>query len=203
MDLRQRLKEETQSLHDKIDQASLLKKIMLQTITLSEYQQLMQTFYGFIAPCEAIIHKYPYQALIENRYKTSWLEKDLHSLELPKMRETGLLLCGDLPALNDDNDVLGYLYVMEGATLGGQVIAKMLNLQLHITPESGGRYFHGYGHETRQMWNQFCMLLHEISGNERQNRIIDSARATFELFHHWVERNTLSPALQVKEIVNE
>jgi len=187
MNLRKRLQEETKSLHDKIEQTFLLKKILLQEITLSNYQLLIQKFYGFITPCEALIDSLPCNLVIQNRKKNPWLEQDLHALQIPNNNETKVPICRDLPELSDDEQVLGYLYVMEGATLGGQVIAKILQTQLQITAENGGRFFHAYGEKTKIMWNDFCLDLGTVDCIEQQNKIIYSAIDTFKRFHEWME----------------
>jgi heme oxygenase len=94
--------------------------------------------------------------------------------------------------LSEYEQVLGYLYVMEGSTLGGQVITKMLKNQLQITPDQGGRFFHGYGDKTKIMWNDFCATLSSIHHIEQQNNIILSAKNTFIQLHAWMENNILS-----------
>jgi len=192
MDLRKRLREETKSLHDKSEQTFLFKKILLQEITLSDYQLLIQKFYGFITPCEALIDSLPCKSVIKKRKKKPWLEQDLHALKISNNHDTNLSICLDLPCLSEYEQVLGYLYVMEGATLGGQIITKMLKTQLQITLDQGGRFFHGYGDKTKIMWNDFCLNLCSINLLEQQNKIINSASDTFNRLHEWMENTTLS-----------
>lgn len=187
MDLRKRLQEETKSLHDKIEQTFLLKKILLQEITLIDYQLLIQKFYGFITPCEALIDSLLCNSVLKNRKKKLWLEQDLLALRLSDHKDTKLSICLDLPCLSEYEQVLGYLYVMEGATFGGQVITKMLKTHLQITEDQGGRYFHGYGDKTKIMWNDFCLHLSSIHYIDQQNKIIHSARDTFKRLHEWME----------------
>lgn len=190
MDLRQRLKDETTNLHDKIEQTFLFKKILQQEITLSDYQLLIQKIYGFITPCEAIIDSLTCKSVIENRKKTPWLEHDLHTLKILTAGDDELLRCLDLPILSEPEHVLGYLYVIEGATLGGQVITKMLKIQLQITVDKGGRFFHGYGDKTKMMWNKFCSHLCSINDVKQQNMIIHAAINTFDRLYEWMENRT-------------
>ncbi len=77
---------------------------------------------------------------------------------------------------------LGCLYVLEGATLGGQVISRHL-AKLGIGPENGGRFFNGYGARTGEMWKSFqtsatayCVTHDQIS------EAVDGAKWTFERF---------------------
>lgn len=185
MDLRKRLKEETKSLHDKIEQTFLLKKILQREITLSDYQLLIGKFYGFITPCEDLIGSLEFKSVIEKRKKKPWLEQDLHALKI-STGDTTLPTCIDLPVLSEHEHVLGYLYVMEGATLGGQIITKILKTQLLITQDNGGRFFYGYGDETKMMWNEFCSFLCSIHDKDKQNKIVLSASNTFNRLYKWM-----------------
>jgi heme oxygenase (biliverdin-IX-beta and delta-forming) len=187
MDLRHRLREETQSLHDQIEQTFLFKKILLQEISLSDYQLLIQKFYGFISPCEAVIDTLTCP-VIHNRKKKPWLEQDLQALKISNKEKVSFSLCLDLPILSEYEQALGYLYVMEGATLGGQVITKLLQTQLQITLDQGGRFFYGYGDTTKIMWQDFCLTLRSINDVEQQNKIIGSASDTFTRLHQWIEK---------------
>lgn len=184
MDLRKQLQERTKLLHDKIEQTFLLKKIRKQEITLSDYLLLLQKFYGFIMPCEAIIDLLTCTSVIKNRKKKHWLEQDFDALQISTNE---LSICINLPILSKNEQVLGYLYVMEGATLGGQVVAKIIKNKLQITQDKGGRFFHGYGDKTRIMWNTFCLSLYEINHIEAKNEIINSAITTFLCLHEWME----------------
>lgn len=191
MDLRTRLKEETKSLHDKIEQTFLFKKILRQEITLRDYQLLIKKLYGFITPCEDLIDSLKCKSVIENRKKKPWLEQDLHALKISNNGDITFPRCIDLPVLSEHEHVLGYLYVMEGATLGGQIITKMLKNQLQITQDHGGRFFYGYGDETKMMWNEFCSFLCRINDTKQQNKIILSASNTFNRLFKWMENRSL------------
>ena len=191
MDLRNRLKEETQSLHDNIEQTFLFKKILQHEITLSDYQRLIKKFYGFIIPCEELIDSLTNKYKLNARKKTPWLIQDLSALKIPTNNDSNLPKCTDLPELCEHEHVLGYLYVMEGATLGGQIITKMLNTQLALTQDSGVRFFYGYGHKTKSMWNDFCSQLSNISDTEQQNMIIHSASSTFIRLSKWMQKGVM------------
>ena len=50
---------------------------------------------------------------------------------------------------------LGALYVIEGATLGGQVITRYIQSALKIDATNGGRFFAAYGDRTGLLWRDF------------------------------------------------
>ncbi len=57
------------------------------------------------------------------------------------------------PSLGGVAAGLGALYVVEGATLGGRVIARHLARSLALGPADGAAFFAGYGDRTGAMWN--------------------------------------------------
>lgn len=129
------------------------------------------------------------------------LENDLCALNFSNTQIAELPACSDLPVLFQHEHVLGYLYVMEGATLGGQVITKMLRAQLQITLDNGGCYFHGYGRETKKMWDVFCATLDSVEYGEKQDLIVSSACETFGKLNQWLENTELTVMNGSKEQV--
>jgi heme oxygenase len=100
---------------------------------------------------------------------------------------TTLPRCNHLPELSDYEQLLGYLYVMEGSTLGGQIITGMLLKQFQISPDEGARFFYGYGANTKYMWDTFCETLNAITDKDKQNTIIYSSRLTYNTLHQWMD----------------
>jgi heme oxygenase (biliverdin-IX-beta and delta-forming) len=89
--------------------------------------------------------------------------------------------CAELPELVTIPQVLGCLYVIEGATLGGQIITRHLQANLGITPETGGAFFAGYGVENGARWQAFGAMI--TAAAERfggEDEIVASANRTFE-----------------------
>jgi heme oxygenase (biliverdin-IX-beta and delta-forming) len=189
--LRQRLQMETRTFHDQMEQSSLFKKISLKQITYDEYRLLLTNFYRFIVPCEAIITSLPCKAVIEQREKKGLLEEDLEALGVVESTYLTLPRCSHLPRLSQPEEVLGYLYVMEGATLGGQVITRLLQKQLPITTDHGGKFFFGYGKRTKEMWNNFCVILNNVNDSTQQ-QVITSACLTYATLYQWMELDSFS-----------
>ena len=72
------------------------------------------------------------------RRKFPWLMEDLSFLH-----ETPLQLnpTMNLPVINSLGRLVGALYVLEGSTLGGQLISRQLNQHLGLTLNTGARFF--------------------------------------------------------------
>jgi heme oxygenase len=82
---------------------------------------------------------------------------------------------------------LGSLYVMEGSTLGGQVISRILDR----SPDLIGRvrYFDPYGPRTGAMWRAFrAGLRGRVAAGADRRSIVAAAVQTFELLEDWLIR---------------
>lgn len=79
------------------------------------------------------------------------------------------------------------MYVLEGSTLGGQVISQILmrNLQEPALPQALS-FFNGYGADTQSHWDTFVHYLQGYNGSEaQQQRMLDAAADTFDKFKLW------------------
>lgn len=170
------LKEGTKSQHDKLESDL---NLLRQDLKLDEYVELLKRFYGIYKPLEPLLN------IPADRLKTSHLEKDLRyfnvNLELVEM-------CEDLPEVLSKSHSYGVRYVLEGSTLGGQVLTKHFKEFFYISPDSGCFFFSGYGPETMSMWKQFQNELMNFSSTDEYSPevLVESARDTFRLFHRWL-----------------
>jgi heme oxygenase len=93
-----------------------------------------------------------------------------------------------LPQLQDAATLLGSMYVVEGSTLGGQLIARMLESKLSLSNSSGYSFFVGAGAETGRRWKVFSEYLTAWSESHpsKDDSIIAAARKTFDAYKSWV-----------------
>jgi heme oxygenase len=92
-----------------------------------------------------------------------------------------------LPDLGTAAKLFGCLYVLEGATLGGQIITRHLNASLGLTPQSGGSFFSGYGQHTGSRWKEFCAHLTAFAARSNCDlEIVEGANATFDSLDRWL-----------------
>ena len=84
---------------------------------------------------------------------------------------------------------LGCLYVAQGSTLGGRVIARQLD---YLLPDSRGRSFFAGGPEDGARWRALCALIEREGGIPAQRAaMIAGAEAAFALFERCLERETV------------
>jgi heme oxygenase len=195
--LHQQLKRETAELHRRVE-AQL--GLMEPGLSIHRYQRVLRTLYGFYAPVEASLVRltaagpplgFPLRARCE------LIESDLHALGLARHEFAGLPRCMDLPPLSCREDLAGCLYVLEGACLGGQVIAPALHQQLGLGKGSGASFFIGDAEATSARWILFLTWLEGFErAGARSEEIVDSACATFLTLARWVERQgALRPSM--------
>ncbi|GAA5142351.1 biliverdin-producing heme oxygenase [Prosthecobacter algae] len=124
----------------------------------------------------------------EGRRKTPWLVEDLAALGLVPQDVAALSRCVDLPDIHCPAAAVGCLYVLEGSTLGGQVITRLLGQHLDIPPDQGGSFFAGYGPETVGRWREFGTWAEAWSTRHPQDHpaAVQAARQTFDVFARWL-----------------
>jgi heme oxygenase len=153
------------------------------------HRRTIAAFYGFVCPWEQELGRLqcePIQTLTLNRSKTPRLATDLQSFGLSTYEIALLPICLDLPDLSTCSNALGSLYVLEGATLGGQIISRHCERVLGLSGGVGYTYFQGYQGETGAMWRAFGQIVEEHSSDYADDAIIQSACDTFLKLHAWL-----------------
>lgn len=151
-----------------------------------DYITLLSLFYGFIAPLEKKIALFSVDNLLSDygdRRKSAAISDDLTFLGADPSRFS---LCVDLPDLKHTFDALGALYVLEGSTLGGQIISRMIKDRIKGISDHALSFFNSYGNSTIPMWGKFKAVLDKVPQADQQD-VVESAVATFLTFKYWIE----------------
>ena len=185
--MRHRLQRVTLDLHRSVERHLALTG---RSWTQISYRALLRRLWGIYAPLEQALMDIEWQGsgiAIGERRKLFWLEMDLSCLGLDREIISGLEICRDLPSIDNIARGLGALYVLEGSTLGGQVILRTLQPQIGITPHRGGRFFASYGKGVGEMWRSYLASLEHIGRSpEVADTIECAARDTFAAFDRWL-----------------
>jgi heme oxygenase len=182
-----RLKAATRPEHDALEAALGL---VGGGLTRDGYRRMLVQFYGYYRPLESAVQTVSGWGGggldLGARRKTQLIGADLTALGVNSLE--AISLCSALPRVDTPAACFGCLYVMEGATLGGQVVSRHIRATLGVTPESGGRFFHGYGDRTGEMWRAFGAVLVGFAADDNtQATIVAAAVATFQTLRHWCE----------------
>lgn len=154
------------------------------------YRETLAALHGFYLPMEARLAAVPALPLdLAPRRKAALLARDLRALGLGDAAIAALPRCPALPAPTSAGEALGCLYVLEGATLGGQVISRHLARTLGIGATTGAAFFGSYGARVGPMWQAFRATLVEHAARHGDDEaIVAAAGATFDAFTDWLER---------------
>jgi heme oxygenase len=178
-----RLKSETRDVHESLERdLNLLRP----DLTLERYRSIVELFYGFHQPWEQAIKPLVAEHLpdfVEPRTKIPKLLEDLAYLGSEPAK---LPVCKALPDCLEWPNLLGGLYVTEGATLGGQVISRQLEQMLGLSARRGTAFFSSYGLRVGPMWRSFCTTLQAQTPLEEEDVVVQAARETFIRMHAWL-----------------
>jgi len=162
------------------------------SLTRQDYAELLASFYVLYSSWEKEAERLIEAAvpgLFGPRRKAIWLEADLAALNYPledlSRRAQGM----SLPALNNTARAFGSMYVIEGSTLGGQILSRHFRKQFGLEPGSGGTFFSGYGPRTSEMWREFREVLARRPASEDED-MVDSALMTFKAFRRLTGRRS-------------
>ncbi len=183
----QRLKQATESAHRRLENHLPL---LNDSLTIQQYSLLLRTFFGFYVPLESSMdacHMPCLEPDLACRKKSWWLLEDLLSLGESHQTIGAFPLCQEIPPITSQADVLGALYVVEGATLGGQIILRSLRRSLGRRADRHVRFFTSYGPRVPQMWAAFLRIMEAAACDSTQERMImESACRTFASFERWL-----------------
>jgi heme oxygenase len=82
------------------------------------------------------------------------------------------------------------MYVLEGSTLGGVHLSKMIRDRVNLDSRKGLKFFNGYGEQTLSRWEAFKASVNSAAyDNKFEERVVDTANETFIKFKLWIENN--------------
>ena len=181
------LKKTTRPAHDKIENSVDLVTATKDEIT---YPEVLKAFYAYYLPVEAKLYTFHDQFTevginLDDRLKSGMIAFDLETLGIRSGELEGVQLCQELPDIPDFYSAMGCLYVLEGSTLGGQVICRNI--------KSSDTFFRAYGDQTMLMWNSFKNILNNMPAEQEQT-LVKAARETFTTLNKWLASFNFTPS---------
>lgn len=154
------------------------------------FQRVLEGFYGFHLAWEpAIAAHADLSEEMAGRGRLALLRADLRNLGRTDEQIDALPACAAAGALAEDRrSALGSLYVMEGSTLGGQLIVRALATAPWKPPE-GLSYFNPYGPAAGPRWRAFKAWLDESAPTEDWPNVAAGALTTFDTLRDWLTRS--------------
>ena len=157
---------------------------------LDAYRTHLQLMWGFCAGIERPLAPAAFGGALpdyESRRKLPLLTRDLVALGTGLSGVSSLACCPPLTAPLDPAAAFGCAYVLEGATLGGQVLLPLVEHRLHLTVDHGATFLASYGSGVAAMWQTFSVALDAwCCSPERQASAARAAVATFDALAAWL-----------------
>lgn len=168
----------------------LLAPKLQQLSSRTGYAAILKTFYGFFQPMEKSTNPFISIQQLPDYLERRKAENILLDLKALGEASDSLPLCTQIPVITNVAEAFGALYVLEGSTLGGQGITRMLlkNPLLQLN-ENEVRFFKGYGVDTGKKWIAFQQAFNNIAtDNASVRQVVTTANETFAFFKTWIEQ---------------
>ncbi len=182
-----RLRRDTHASHTALESRI---DLMNRVETAADYKKVLEAFYGLFSPFENRISRHSSELAawipdIEARRRSDALRRDLYVLGNASPEDLPTAAVPEYASLAEQ---MGCLYVLEGSTLGGQVISRQIQQTLGFGPERGCEFFNSHGAATGEMWQRFRTGIESYAAAvpSEQAAVIQSAIRTFQVFDAWI-----------------
>ena len=176
----------TKSHHSSVEK--ILVRKLKNLSSKEDYARLLYQLYGFYHTVEATVHSLVNSSTvpdIKQRKHVENLKSDLNCLGLTVENIENPFA----KTIDSISRAMGVLYVIEGSTLGGQIITLMLKKQIPSLNNNELSYFLSYGERTMSMWSSFKSNYEIILTNIDENSVIEGAKETFEKLEIWLTKD--------------
>ena len=189
--LRHRLREETDAIHQSLHRNPGLQKLVSAECTTANYRDVLRVFYHFYQGVDDRFNSIPTpQRFTYEATPLRWLQQDFLALNQPLPERSfstpaNAEIGTRAPRLEN---YIGYLYVKQGSTLGGQMISKQLKKTLALEPGVTQFFFYGFGEHTGYYWKEFLNYLAHHEASLDADAVIQSAQFYFNILDQLSKR---------------
>ncbi|MDF1502102.1 biliverdin-producing heme oxygenase [Roseisolibacter sp. H3M3-2] len=156
------------------------------------YARALAALLGFQRPLEAAMAGAPWDRVgldwRAERPRAALLAADLARLGWSAAAVAAIPECDAVPRPASLAAALGCAYVLEGSTLGGQLIRRHVERTLGILPDDGCSFFAAHGDAVGPMWRAFLIALERGVEHEGcpPDEVLAAARETFDALAGWL-----------------
>jgi heme oxygenase len=172
------LKHSTQALHDELEAVPLMRCFAegdMDRAALGHYLRLQFAIHRALEPGVAA---YLPAGFVTPR-KTDWLASDHQDAFGTPPADCSV----PVPAVTSESTALGVAYVLEGSTLGLQMVRKRRLAGVHAEWWAASRFVRGYGDATGRHWKQLLGMLDAVPESDWPEATA-AAQATFAAYLH-------------------
>lgn len=180
------LRARTRAAHARVERVPMLARLLAPDLTRDEYISVLLAMHGFHAAIEPVIaaalRTLPPACQLLDGAALGRLAADLAwfgvqpASRLPRV-----------PALASVHAGLGALYVVEGANLGGRVIARRVADTLGVSAGRGGSFYGSLSAEmARERWQALCAVVETPPRGPADEAAAAGAGAVFDCLEAWM-----------------
>lgn len=188
--VRQQLRHATADIHEALHRHPGFIRLLEERMTLMDYRALLARLHGFHWPLERDLRPASPEVLcgfdVLARERSPALRADLRTLGMSQSGIDSLPVCEGLRPVRSNAELIGRLYVVEGAALGGRVLAARLDGLLGADGAEGRQFFTGRAPPDPLPWPAFCRLLEAQGEGADIRAVIESADTTFRAMADWL-----------------
>ncbi|ARN78111.1 hypothetical protein BST97_08925 [Nonlabens spongiae] len=171
MELIERIRKESRAIHDRLEGASGVDKIMDGSVTDQQVEEILIKNYLAFAKAEQQITQFH---TIERPMSHRILE-DLDQEQIDANLDDGY-------QLNNKYEALGARYVLNGSMLGAAVIGKNLRSCPRVS-QKDWQFYRKPNADERKAWPELLQQInHEDYSKEQQDQVLNGVMKTFDLF---------------------
>lgn len=161
----------------------------------SDYLLFLTRQYGFEAPLEAAFVTTPNLDLmidLHERQKSQLLAQDLLAMGIHPIELSSMPLCLRVPQFRGAAEALGWMYVLERATLAHNVIRRHLTTRLPKTMREAASYLQAYSGMVGTRWREFGTVLDDVARHPAiAERIVSAALDAFRTQRRWTQSDLM------------
>jgi len=160
----------------------------------ADYLVFLTRQYGFEAPLEAAFAMTPNLDLMIDLYarqKASLIAQDLLALDVAPIDLSSLPLCLRVPQFRGAAEALGWMYVIERATLAHAVIRRHLTTRLPKAMREASAYLQAYSGMVGTRWREFGNVLDDVARHPAiADRVTEAALEAFRVQRRWARSDS-------------
>ncbi|UOB19173.1 biliverdin-producing heme oxygenase [Abyssalbus ytuae] len=175
------IKNNTRLFHENLE-IKLKDVLFNENLSPLAYYNLLLNFKTAYLSLENSLKKNSFiEEMLFKRSKIHMLDDDLFCLEKEIGLKTHQISTLEYNTTSTAN-ALGAMYVMEGATLGGQIIVKFLSRHPWMQSIKCYNFFKSYGKETGNMWKEFIEFIEDYveMNPEDSEKVVEGAIMAFK-----------------------
>ncbi len=189
----ERLNEETRVHHAETD--ADLDVLFRGDASAAHYMLFLIRVYGFEAPLESTLVPTPTLDLMINlreRSRSVFIARDLMALGLRPNEVAELPMCLTIPSFRGAAEALGWMYVVERATLAHHVIRQHLITRLPLEMANASSYLQANAGVAGTRWRAFGTTLDHVARHPAiADRMVASANEAFRCHRRWLNHEQL------------